>query len=163
MPVDTQQYKQILAQWASGVTVITTLNNEKWKGTTASSFSSVSLNPPLILVCIDRKLLTHQLLEQSGVFAVNILNEGQAELGKLFAGMYPDVEDRFAGLDCFTAETGCPIIPTSVGWLDCRIRNMYDGGDHTIFVGEVLAGGTPYTAEPLLYHNRRWGQFKPLT
>lgn len=163
MPVDAQQYKQILAQWASGVTVVTTLNEGKWKGTTASSFSSVSLTPPLILICIDRKLLTHQLLEKSGVFAINILNEEQIELGKLFAGMYPDVEDRFVGLDCFTAETGCPIMPSAIAWLDCRIRNMYDGGDHTIFVGEVLAGGTQNTSQPLLYHNRRWGQFKPLS
>jgi flavin reductase (DIM6/NTAB) family NADH-FMN oxidoreductase RutF len=162
MPVATQSYKDILARWSSGVTIVTTVYENQWKGITVSSFSSVSLTPPLILICLGKKLYTHGLVRSSGVFAVNILTESQLALGKLFAGMHPDIKNRFEGLNCFTAETGSPIIPDTLGWLDCKVVAHHDAGDHTIYIGEVLqvAASVRDDARPLLYHNRKWGVFE---
>jgi flavin reductase (DIM6/NTAB) family NADH-FMN oxidoreductase RutF len=159
MTVDNVLFKHVLRQWASGVTVITTLSGEKPIGVTASAFNSLSADPPLVLVCLNRKLYTHRVIEEAGVFAVNILSAGQVEIGKLFAGMVPYAQDRFAGLSITTALTGCPLLPDTAGWLDCELRQAYPGGDHTIFVGEVMAAHASGQIEPLVYHNHGWGQF----
>lgn len=160
MSLDAQTFKQVMAQWPSGVAVVTSMLDGERVGITASSLSSVSLEPPLVLVCAAKRLHTHDVMVQSGIFAVNILRTDQVEMGKVFAGLYKEVQDRFAGIDTVTQITGAPILSDALAWLDCRIRNAYDGGDHTIFVGEVLAGGTSDTFNrPLVYHNRSWGQF----
>jgi hydroxymethylglutaryl-CoA lyase len=158
--MDAHTFKSVMAQFPSGVTVITSKLDGEWHGMTASSCSSVSLEPPMISVCIANKLPTHRFIRESGVLAVNVLNAEQIELGKLFAGFYnARVHDRFAGLDCMTAVTGAPILPNVVAWLDCRVRHAYDGGDHTIFVAEAVAGNIAHHFVPMVYHNRRWGQF----
>jgi len=163
MAIDPQTFKQALAQWASGVTVVTTrLPDGTLKGMTASSFSSVSLEPPLVLTCVAKKLYTHQALEESGVFAVNVLGTEHLEWGKLFAGIYPDVEDRFADIAYTTAETGSPILPGVLGWVDCKLHRLHDAGDHSIFVGEVVAGAGASAGQPLMYFNRQWGHFAAL-
>lgn len=161
MAVDPQTFKNSLSHWASGVTVVTTVDEGQWKGATVSSFASVSLTPPLILICLNKNMYTHKVIEKSGVFAANILSTNHLEAGKLFAGMYPDIEDRFSQNEWITAETGSPILADAVGWVDCTVKHAYDGGDHTIFVGEVQAGGTN-KGEPILYFNRHWGQFGEL-
>lgn len=162
MSVDTQTFKQALAQWASGVTVITTCKPDGTpKGMTASAFSSVSLDPPLVLTCIGKKLYTHQLVAEAGFFAVNILGQEHIEWGKRFAGMYPEIEDRFADIAHTTAVTGAPILPNVSGWVDCKLHASYDGGDHTIFVGQVLAAAGTDSSSPLMYFNRSWGTFTP--
>jgi flavin reductase (DIM6/NTAB) family NADH-FMN oxidoreductase RutF len=162
MAVDAQTFKNTLAQWASGVTVLTTRLQEdgvdQMIGITASSFSSVSLEPARVLVCVSRRLHTHGVIERSGNFAVNILGTDHLEWGMRFAGMIPEVEDRFAGIDWTTAVTGAPILPGVSGWVDCRLAHAYDGGDHTIFVGDVLAAGSTAEKSPLLYFNRHWRQ-----
>lgn len=157
--IDAQTFKDVLARWGSGVTIVTTVHEGNWKGTTASSFSSVSLEPPMVLVCLAKKLYTHTLVSEAGVFAANILKTEQLEIGKLFAGMYPDIEDRFAENDWETAVTGAPVLPSALGWVDCKIAHAHDSGDHTIFVGAVQAGGVSGDDDPLLYFNRQWGQF----
>ena len=116
---------------------------------TASSFSSVSLTPPLVSICLDRKLYSHGLISASGVFGISVLAKDQAEVARRFAGMVPDVEDRFAGESWSTAETGVPLLDSALGWLDCRVVHEHEGGDHTIFVGEVLAGHTARKSAPL--------------
>lgn len=160
--MDAQTFKHVLSRWASGVTVVTTRHNSTPIGITASAFSSVSVEPPLVLICLAQRLFTHQVIDAGGVFAVNILSAAQAELGKRFAGMYPQVTDRFEGLAVTQAVTGCPILPGVAGWLDCRVKHRYEGGDHTIFVGEVLAAYADEAAAPLLYHHRQWGRFEAL-
>ena len=156
MAVEPQVFKDTLAQWASGVTIVTSLDGTQRIGITVSSFSSVSLEPPRILICVGKQLYTNSLIERSGIFAVNILSAGQQELGMRFAGLIPEIEDRFAGIDCFTAVTGSPILPGVLAWLDCRVAHAYDGGDHTIFVGEVAAAEAQPPGDPLLYYNRQW-------
>ena len=110
MAVDTATFRDVLGQWPSGVTVVTTLADGTWHGMTASSFSSVSADPPLVSVALLKKLYTHELFQTSGVFGVNILAKDQTEIGKRFAGMNPEITDRFDGLDVTTAETGVPLL-----------------------------------------------------
>jgi flavin reductase (DIM6/NTAB) family NADH-FMN oxidoreductase RutF len=157
MGVEVQDFKNALAHWATGVTVVTTRSGERHVGITANSFTSLSLDPPQVLICVARKLHTHQAIRESGVFAVNILNIEQLEWGMRFAGMIPETGDRFEGIDFDTATTGCAILPGALGWVDCALRDAYDNGDHTIFVGEVLAAGAD-DGPPLLYFNRHWRQ-----
>lgn len=165
MAVDSQTFRNALAHWSSGVTIVTTRDTTlgaeqragRHVGITASSLTSVSLNPPQILICVASKLYTHEVIQRSGVFAVNILHEGQLEWGMRFAGMLPEVEDRFADITTSTAVTGSPILPDVLGWLDCKVSHAYEGGDHTIYVGEVLAAGyRDDIAAPLLYFHRHW-------
>lgn len=158
--LDPAVFREVLAQWPSGVTVVTTVAADGTRhGMTASSFSSVSLNPPLVSVCLDRRLRTHELISSSGVFGVNIMAKDQAEVARRFAGMVKDCADRFAGESWTTAETGAPLLDSALGWLDCRVVHAHPGGDHTIFVGEVVAGHAARRSAPLLFHSRQWGQF----
>ena len=158
--VDPQVFRDVLAQWPSGVTVVTTLAADGSRiGMTASSFSSVSATPALVSICLDRKLYTHDQIAQAGCFGINVLAKDQIEVGRRFAGMVKDCPDRFAGEEWSTAETGVALLDSALGWLDCRVVHQYDGGDHTIFVGEVLAANAARRSAPLLYHARGWGQF----
>jgi flavin reductase (DIM6/NTAB) family NADH-FMN oxidoreductase RutF len=154
--VDSQAFKDVMSQFASGVTVVTTQLNGQHFGLTVSAFTSLSLDPPLVLICLDKKVHAHGIIEQSKVFAVNILRSDQVEVGIRFAGLRPEIQDRFEGMTCGTGVTGSPILPNCLGWIDCNLWERYDGGDHTIFVGEVLASCLTGSAGPLLYHNRAW-------
>lgn len=156
--IEPQAFKDTLSHWASGVTVVTAQAGEQRVGITASSFSSVSLEPPQILICVVKKLYTHQVIQESGAFGVHILQTGQLEWGMRFAGMIPELEDRFAGLNVITAATGAPILGDAMAWLDCKVAAAHDGGDHTIFVGEVMASKAGDIGEPLLYYHRQWRQ-----
>src|SRR3954471_20340615 len=162
MAIDSQIFRATLAQWASGVTIVTSAHNGQRVGITASSFSSVSLEPPRVLICIAKRLYTHKIIEESQAFGVNILSEAQQEWGIRFAGKVPEGQDRFTGLDVITAVTGSPILPEVLAWLDCRVSAGLDGGDHTIFVGEVLAVGAMSVGDPILYHNRQWRRLAPI-
>jgi len=162
MAIDSQIFRATLAQWASGVTIVTAVHNGQRVGITASSFSSVSLEPPRVLICVAKRLHTHKIIEESQAFAVNILSESQQEWGMRFAGKVPEGQDRFAGIEIFTATTGSPILPNVLGWLDCRLSAAFDAGDHSIFVGEALAVEAVSVGDPILYHNRQWRRLAPL-
>lgn len=153
-----ETFKEAMSQFATGVTIVTTRDGEEIHGLTANAVSSVSLDPLLVLVCVEKTLYSHELMHQSGVFAVNILNVNQRTLAERFAGLIPDVEDRFAGVSYISADTGSPILADTLAWLDCRVWASYDGGDHTIFVGEVIAADVPDEHEPLLYCRRNWAR-----
>lgn len=160
--IDPQTFRSTLSHWASGVTVVTTQWNDQRLGITASSFSSLSLEPPQILICVAKKLYTHQVIEQSQIFAVNILGVEQLAWGMRFAGMIPEIEDRFQGIDVQSAVTGAPILTGALAWLDCRLHDRHDSGDHTIFIGEVLAASGTGQGNPLLYYHRNWRQLDPV-
>ncbi len=161
MVIDSEQFRAAMAQWASGVTVVTTVHDGQYIGITASSFSSVSLEPPRILVCVAKRLYTHKVIDATGIFAVNILSAAQQEIGMRFAGRVPEGEDRFAGIEVTHAKTGAPLLPGVLGWLDCRLHAGFDGGDHTIFVGDVVAANAVDAGNPILYYNRQWRQLAP--
>lgn len=158
MSADQETFKRAMAQFATGVTVVTTHHDGEEYGITANAFCSVSLDPMLVLVCVAKLLRIHDPIEQSGAFAISILALDQMAWGDRFAGRYPQIVDRFEGIDTRTAQSGSPILPDCLAWLDCELRHAYDGGDHTIFVGEVVAGEVGRGAAPLLYYNSRWSQ-----
>ena len=163
MAVNPHEFKKALSQFASGVTVVTTMYQENRIGVTASSFASLSLEPPLVLVCFGKSLFTHKAISEYGAFSVNLLRADQLDWGQRFANMQPQVVDRFAGIDVHTAITGAPLLPGCLAWLDCKIWQIYDGGDHSIFVGEVVAAyATSEQALPLVYYDRLWQSCAPL-
>ncbi|MGW0594069.1 flavin reductase [Streptosporangium sp. NPDC002607] len=159
MATDGVSFRAVLAQWPSGVVIVTTgTAGGEWHGMTASSFSSVSVDPPMVLVCLAKTTRTHRLVEERGTFAVSILGRDQAALGRRFAGQEPAPNGPFTDARWVTGVTGSPVLADSIGWLDCRVAHAYPGGDHTIFVGEVLAADTPRRVAPVLFHSRAWGQ-----
>src|SRR5687768_7801725 len=115
--VDAQTFRAVLGQWPTGVAVVTTTAGDRWHGMTAGSFSSVSLDPPLVLVCLAKDIHTHGLIEHSGVFAVSFLGKDQSGIGHRFAGRDPG--DRFAGRPWTAAPTGAPVLGGALAWLDC--------------------------------------------
>ncbi|MEE2961594.1 MAG: flavin reductase family protein [Myxococcota bacterium] len=156
MATDTHTFKETLASWASGVTVVTTVYGEERHGLTASAFSSLSMDPPLVLVCVNKGSRSDEAIKQGEAFGVSILGTDQVFWGERFAGFHGDVEDRFDGCETFTRETGSPILTGSLGWLDCRLWAVYDGGDHHIFVGEVVEAGSDAGKKPVMYYDRAW-------
>ena len=150
MPIEAEQFKRTLAQWASGVTIVTAREGDRAHGMTVSSFCSVSLDPPLVLICAEKISDTHGVIREGGVFTVNVLAEGQEELSNKFARS-KDEHLRFEGLDCKIGVSGCPHIPGAVATLDCRVVRGIDSGDHIIYIGEVEEVDTS-DRRPLLYY-----------
>ncbi len=156
MVATADEMRDTLRLWASGVSIVTTAEGEHLAGMTVSAFNSLSIDPPLILVCLHKSATTAQRLQTTKHFAVSMLAEGQDDLSDLFAGrvLLEDKEERFIGLPTHTAVTGSPILSDCVAWLDCRVHEQYDGVTHWIVVGEVIATGAHPERAPLLYFNR---------
>jgi flavin reductase (DIM6/NTAB) family NADH-FMN oxidoreductase RutF len=157
--IDESEFRRVIGHFATGVAVVTTHcgGDGTGCGLTVSAVSSVSLDPTLILVCVDRASDTHGWLEKSGVFAVNVLEEGKGEtVARRFAGSA--TEDKFRGLAWRTEHTGAPVLDDALAWLDCRVTAVLPGGDHTIFVGEVVAADAR-EGTPLLYYRGGYGRF----
>jgi flavin reductase (DIM6/NTAB) family NADH-FMN oxidoreductase RutF len=149
MTVDAAEFRKALGQFASGVTVVTTLDKDGSPlGLTVSSFCSVSLDPPLVLVCIDNRSETHDGFEASGVFGVSILAESQEEWSHRFA--FGGAE-KFTGVDLEKGAHRVPLVPGALAHIECRVTATLPAGDHTIYVGEVLRLATR-PGRPLLYH-----------
>jgi flavin reductase (DIM6/NTAB) family NADH-FMN oxidoreductase RutF len=152
MPIAPDLYKQVMRHFPSGITVVTLRAGEEIHGLTVSAFCSVSLDPPLVLVCILTDVHSHDLIERGQCFAVNFLSEDDADLSDRFAGRIPEATDRFAGLSTSSAATGAPILDRCIAYLDCSVYAAYDGGDHTIYVGLVEAAGVKSDTPPLVYY-----------
>lgn len=136
MGVPDPDFRRALSHFAAGVTVVTTATPAGRRlGFTATAFSSLSLDPPLALVCAGKGKLSHAALTEGEGFAVNILSSHQEDLARRFAD--PRVADRFAGLEFSIGALGCPLLAETVAGLECRRSAVFDGGDHSIFVGEV--------------------------
>jgi flavin reductase (DIM6/NTAB) family NADH-FMN oxidoreductase RutF len=146
--IDQTQFRHILGHFASGVTVVTTCRQGFCHGITVSAFCSLSLTPPLVLVCIDHRNTSHQLLEEAGIFAVNMLAEDGELLSRHFASRE---ENKFATIAHHFGETGAPLLDGALATLECRLVDRFPGGDHSIFVGEVLSGSAREDTDPLLY------------
>lgn len=155
MAATADEFKGALRRWASGVTVVTARTADADLGMTASSFSSLSVTPPRILVCVARTAAVHAAVEAAGAFAVTVLADDQSALSNRFAGYGPKDQDRWADLDEIRAPvSGARWLPGGTVWLDCKVDHAFDGGDHTIFVGLVEQVRTNDEREPtaaLLY------------
>lgn len=148
MPIDKDAFRRVLSNFAAGVTIVTTVDGERQPhGLTATSFTSVSLEPPLVLVCIDKQAETYPHFAPAGVFAVNFLAADQREVSQHFA---KHGGDKFRDLAWRPGVLGTPILEGSIGHVECRIRQGYEGGDHTIYVGEIEAAEA-YDGAPLLH------------
>ena len=157
LPVTEDEFREGLRHWPSGVTIVTARSGSRIHGMTVSAFTSVSLTPPLVLVCADKSSHTHPLIAEGGVFAANILAAGQEALSNRFASK-KDEDRRFEGVEWYEGVTGAPILRGVVAALDCRVVSAHDAGDHVIYVGLVEAIETQ-PAEPLVYHA---GSYRPL-
>jgi flavin reductase (DIM6/NTAB) family NADH-FMN oxidoreductase RutF len=154
----SKDFRATVGSFATGVTVVTTRGDEHAYGMTANAFTSVSLDPPLVLVCVMANSEGARHIEQNGCFAVNILHAEQEPLSRYFAS-----RDRPRGRDAFlevahrTAASGSPILDGAIGYLDCRLHSDHEAGDHQIYIGEVLEIGLNPEGEPLVFHG---GQYK---
>ena len=149
MPVDKQEFRGVMGHFATGVTVITTHDgNGQRFGLTANAVSSVSLEPPLVLCCVDKQSESHAAFGTSKVFTVNILTNDQEVLSRKFA---KSGADKFEGVGYRIGQTGTPILNDVLAHLECEIRHQFDAGDHTIFVGEPIDVAMDQETEPLLY------------
>lgn len=148
MPVDDAKFKLAMSHFASGVTVVTTLHEGKPYGLTVASFASLSLHPPLILVCIEKAVRSHDAIAAAGKFAVNILESAQAAVSNRFASKS---EDKFQGLKTNPGHDGLPLLPGALCIIECSVQQQLPGGDHSIFIGEVLEIHTSEGA-PLVYY-----------
>lgn len=147
--LDATIFRQVMSRFASGVTVVTAAFEGDLYGLTVSSFTSLSLDPPLALVCIDQRTRNYTALTQSGSFGINILAADQANLSSHFAG--PN-KDRWEDI-VFQAGsiTGVPLLTGALAAMECRVAQLLPGGDHTIVVGEIVAAVAD-EGEPLLYY-----------
>ncbi len=147
--VDPEAFKAVMASFAASVTVITTVDaGGQPHALTATAFTSLSKRPPLCLVCVDQRARAHAVIRRERRFAVNILNQDQAELSAHFA---TSLDDKFDGVEWAAGEvTGCPLLPGALAWMECRLFAEHAGGDHDIFIGELVKTGASAGA-PLVY------------
>ncbi|MBV9706228.1 MAG: flavin reductase family protein [Chloroflexi bacterium] len=141
MAIEKDFFRQVMGRFATGVTVVTAKNEDTIGGITVNAFCSVSLNPPLVLVCIDLNSNTLPIIRQSGAFAVNMLTDQQEHLSRCFALSSPERYEHFCHTNYHTSATGAPILDDVLAFIDARIVAEHPGGDHAIFLGEVEAMG----------------------
>jgi len=156
MPIDDAQFKLAMSHFASGVTVVTTEHEGKPYGMTVAAFSSLSLHPPLVLICVEKTVKSHDAIAGAGVFGVSILNSTQTDVSNRFASR---AEDKFAGTEIEKGELGVPLIGGAITQLECRLTGQLEGGDHTIFVGEVVNANTG-EGEPLVYYRSGYREIR---
>ena len=155
--VSAETLRRVAGTFATGVTAITALANDGPRGCAANAVTSLSLDPPLMLVCLERTSSTHASLKAAGAFAINILDQSAESraLCRLFASRS---EDKFAGVAFARGKTGAPLLALATGWLECELVDSHESGDHTIFIGRVLAAGDA-GRPPLVYFR---GEFASL-
>ncbi len=153
MPFDPDLFRQVLGRFATGVTIVTVCKDNVKHGMTANAFSSVSLDPPLIVVSVDKQADMHGMLMESDAFCVNILAQHRRQWSDWWAGKAPKDADQFTDIPCSTRATGSPVLDDCLGFIDCNIWARYDAGDHTLFVGEVQEASVTDDADmkPLLF------------
>jgi len=164
---DSQHFKRALSQFATGVTVITTraadhpyANGAPFVGITASSFNSVSLDPPLVLWSMANRANSLPMFRDGSHYIINVLAASQLDLCQRFATLKGD---RFAGVDYRLSETGLPILANALAWFECHNRSRYDEGDHVIFVGEVERCGIfDNGGQPLVFQGAQFSTLTPL-
>jgi flavin reductase (DIM6/NTAB) family NADH-FMN oxidoreductase RutF len=158
--IDVSEFRRTLGHFATGVAVVTSVRDDgRPCGLTVNSFASVSLQPLLVLVCVDHAADSHGCILASGRFAVNVLEERRGEsLARRFATW--GVDDKFSGVAFHEETTGAPVLDDALAWVDCRVHETLAAGDHTIVVGEVVAADAR-EATPLVYYRGGYGRFTP--
>jgi flavin reductase (DIM6/NTAB) family NADH-FMN oxidoreductase RutF len=146
--------KHVMRSWASGVAVLTSSCMGAKAGTTVSSFTSLSLDPPLVLVNIAKENPLQTMITESGYFGLSVLADSQREISNLFAGFGKRIHDRFEGVKIFTLTSESPLILGAIAHLDCKVYNRFDLPKSVVLIGEVIDGTFAENDDPLLYFNR---------
>ncbi len=154
--LDPEQLRAAMRAWTSGVTVVTAAHGSEQHGMTVSSFTSVSLDPPLIIISLQDSTRTRELVYHAQAFGVTILADNQQSISDHFAGRGLEVENRMAGVETEALVTGSPLIKGGLVSFDCRVKQSIDVGPNTLFVGEVVALIGNGTGKPLVYHDRKY-------
>ena len=154
MPAEPLALRRAMRFWASGVTVVSARYQELHHGMTVSSFTSLSLTPPLVMVSLENDTRTRQYVQDSCAFGVTILAEDQEQISNRFAEPKMEASYRFEGLRIHTLETGAPFLSDGLAFFDCRVVASHEAGTHTIYIGEVVAAEVGKGERPLLYFNQ---------
>ena len=153
--VDENRFRDVMSRLVTGVSLVTGRFDGSLHGLTVNAVSSVSLNPPLVLVCLDRSGNSHDPIIASGAFAVSVLASDQVDMAHRFArGTH---RERFAGIEFRGGASRSPVLPGALAWLDCAIRAVHPAGDHSILVGEVLGCGAR-EGDPLVFFRSEYGR-----
>lgn len=139
MTIDLSVFRRTMGRFASGVTVVTTREETRLYGLTISAFLSLSQDPPLVLISVASTTLVGDVIARTGIFAVNILSEQQQHLSRGFSTCSTERYEHFCHAEYFTRQTGAPILAQSTAYVDCCLVRTCEGGDHTLFIGEVKA------------------------
>jgi flavin reductase (DIM6/NTAB) family NADH-FMN oxidoreductase RutF len=156
MPIDDAQFKLAMSHFATGVTVVTTELGGTLYGLTVTSFASLSLHPPLVLVCVEKSVKSHDAIATSRKFAVNVLAAQQSGLSDRFASRGAD---KFTGVEWHDGTLGVPLIANALATIECRLHGQLPGGDHSIFVGEVVSVASR-DGNPLVYFRSGYHQIE---
>ncbi|HEX2701070.1 MAG TPA: flavin reductase family protein [Acidimicrobiales bacterium] len=155
---DAARFRQVLGHFCSGVTVVTSVIAEEPVGFTVQSFSSVSLDPPLVAVCPARVSTSWPRIRSSGVFCVNVLREDQEAVARVFATRGAD---KFRGVGWTpSVSTRSPVLDGALAWIDCRIEAEHDGGDHLVVLGRAVGLDLGHEGRPLLFYRGGYGRFE---
>ena len=152
MPIDVATYRKVIGAFATGVTIVTTEVDGRYHGFTANAVASVSLDPLLLLVCVDKRAHAHRELASARSFGVNVLTDRQQELSNLFATSGEPSAEGLRGVAFTRGASGAPLIDGALAALECETYRALDAGDHTIYLGRVVEGAIDTAAAPLLYY-----------
>ncbi len=150
--IEAADYRRIIGQFATGVTVLTTANDGLLHGMTANAIASVSLDPLLLLVCVDKAAHSYEQFTQSGHFTVNILAEDQQEISRIFAATNEPEQGRLQGVAFHLSANGAPVIEGCLAYVECAVADRCEGGDPAIFIGGVEDATVIRAAAPLLFY-----------
>ena len=160
LPVSEDQrpsLRAMMGRFATGVTVVAARSGPLLAGMTANAVATVSIDPPLIVASLNRRSETHRAIIESHSFAVSILSVDQRAIAECFAQPITAAKvNRFCDAAWHEAETGSPILDGAIAYFDCRLVERHPGGDHTMFIGEIVAAGFEEAGEPLLYFGSRY-------
>jgi flavin reductase (DIM6/NTAB) family NADH-FMN oxidoreductase RutF len=162
MALTKDEYRQLIGCFPTGVTIITMAREGEVRGMTANAITSVSLEPLLLLICVDKRTITHRFLEEAKTFAVNILAEDQEHVSRALASRDSDDARRLMGHPYHPGQTGCPILDDCVAYLECRTTEVFPGGDHSIFIGEVIWGEILREDPPLIFFRGKYRRLQAL-
>lgn len=151
--LERRRVRDLMARFATGVSVVAARHGPLLAGMTANAIASISVDPPLMMASIARKAETHGAIIGSHAFAISVLTDDQQELAECFARPTTAAKlTGFCGAAWHEAETGSPVLEGALAFFDCRLQERHDGGDHTIFLGEIVAAGFREDAQPLLWY-----------
>lgn len=156
MTIDAREFRTIIGNFATGVTVITAAAGEELQGMTANAFTSLSLDPMLVLICVDKGSHTHRVVQSGGAFTVNVLGAHQEGVSRLFAKKAEPERGALRGQAFRIGVTGAPVLEDCLAYVECRVAGELPGGDHTIFLGEVVDAAVVSGGEPLVFFRAQY-------